>query len=272
MAKRSVLVVDDASVMRRLLHEVLRLLPEVQTVELCATVASALQALPRCQPDIIILDLEMPGQDGFAALPEFRRRLPSVPVIMLSSAASLRPEVAVRALDLGAAAFIEKPSRVRHLQESINQLAGQFRTLFAHLAVPQFGTAPLRVLVVDDSRLNRHILGRLLAQLGHDWTEAGDAFSAEAAWTDAPFAAVLMDSTLPGRDGVEATRRLRAFEQARCRPPARVIAITSTEGDESDRRFRREAGMDDYLPRPFTLEALDRVLRGHHPQPLPQVA
>ncbi|SHJ71198.1 His Kinase A (phospho-acceptor) domain-containing protein [Roseomonas rosea] len=117
----------------------------------------------------------------------------------------------------------------------------------------------LKVLVVDDVPTNRLVARALLERAGHHAElAAGGAEAVEvvaaAARAGEPFDLVLMDLAMPGMDGLEATRRLRALpeEQARNVP---VVALTAGVFD-SDNTVCREAGMTGYLPKPVTREAL----------------
>jgi signal transduction histidine kinase/DNA-binding NarL/FixJ family response regulator len=139
----------------------------------------------------------------------------------------------------------------------------------ARPAGPDAGAArPARVLVVEDNEVNRQVAAGMLARLGHAAAVAGDGEQALAALARGAFDAVLMDCGLPGIDGLEATRRLRAREAAEGgvdehgRPRARlpVIALTAS-ALPADRVACLEAGMDDFLSKPLRLEQLDAALR-----------
>jgi two-component system cell cycle response regulator DivK len=114
-----------------------------------------------------------------------------------------------------------------------------------------------RVLVVDDNEDNRRILRDLLSHAGFEVVEAltGEDAVARAA-TDRPDL-VLMDIQLPGIDGYEATRRIKA-QPALARVP--VIAVTSyaLSGDEGK---ARDAGCDGYVAKPFSPRALLALVR-----------
>jgi two-component system cell cycle response regulator DivK len=114
-----------------------------------------------------------------------------------------------------------------------------------------------RVLVVDDNEDNRRILRDLLTHAGLEVVEAltGEDAVARAA-TDRPDL-VLMDIQLPGIDGYEATRRIKA-QPALARVP--VIAVTSyaLAGDEGK---ARDAGCDGYVAKPFSPRALLALVR-----------
>jgi len=113
--------------------------------------------------------------------------------------------------------------------------------------------ARLRVLVVDDSRLNLELARQQLAILGHDAVTA-DSGEAGLARIDASVDIVLMDLNMPGIDGLETTRRLRAQGW---RTP--ILALTAA-ALASDRAACMEAGMNGFLAKPLGIDALARAL------------
>jgi DNA-binding NarL/FixJ family response regulator len=104
-----VLVVDDHPLIREALRQVLRALNKDIDLLEAGSGPEALAAANRNDGiDFILLDLALPGADGFAVLRELRERHPSFPVVVLS--ASDHAEVVMRALDAGAMGFIPKTS------------------------------------------------------------------------------------------------------------------------------------------------------------------
>ena len=83
--KPRVLVVDDSMVIRRSLRSALMQSGEIEEVELVASGRAALASLETGLPDVILLDVVMPGMDGLETLKEIRARHASLPVIMFSS-------------------------------------------------------------------------------------------------------------------------------------------------------------------------------------------
>ena len=114
-----------------------------------------------------------------------------------------------------------------------------------------------RALVAEDNEINRELLRRGLAALGHPADLVPDGQQAVAAFERGSYDIVLMDAHMPVLDGFEATRRIRAMETEGRRVP--VIAVTASVMDEDLQRCR-EAGMDDCLEKPFTLQALRTML------------
>jgi CheY-like chemotaxis protein/nitrogen-specific signal transduction histidine kinase len=116
---------------------------------------------------------------------------------------------------------------------------------------------PLHILCVEDNPYGRVVLNTILTELGHRADFVGTGEAAVEAAAGKSYDAVLMDVTLPGIDGLEATRRIRA----RIGSGVRVIGVSGRSSPEEAARARA-AGMDDYLPKPLSPSALAQVL-GH---------
>jgi len=114
-----------------------------------------------------------------------------------------------------------------------------------------------RVLVVDDEPINREVAGMLLEDAGLLVDQAEDGEQAVAMARAASYAAILMDMQMPRLDGLAATRRLRELSACRDTP---IIAMTANAFAEDKARCL-EAGMDDFLVKPFAPETLFAVIR-----------
>lgn len=116
--------------------------------------------------------------------------------------------------------------------------------------------ASLRILVVDDNRDNARSLAMLLEVLGNEVTVAHDGLSAVAAACASPPALLLLDLGLPGIDGYEVCRRIRAEEWGR---GIVIVAITGW-GQQEDRLRTREAGFDEHLVKPVAPQAISDLI------------
>ena len=105
-----VMVVDDSSVVRGIITRALEATPGVKVVASVANGALAIKMLPSIACDIIVLDIEMPQMDGMIALPQLLAIDPGVRIIMVSGLTRRNAEVSLRALALGAADYVPKPS------------------------------------------------------------------------------------------------------------------------------------------------------------------
>ncbi len=122
------------------------------------------------------------------------------------------------------------------------------------------GPRPAHVLVVEDNAVNCLVVQAMLERMGMTVTLAQDGEQAVAAVRDQPVDVVLMDCQMPVMDGYEATRRIRSSGHARAQVP--IIALTANALAE-DRQRCDAAGMNDYLAKPVTGEALAGLLRLH---------
>ncbi len=118
--------------------------------------------------------------------------------------------------------------------------------------------APRRlVLLADDNRVNQRLAERLLTKLGCEVDLASNGAETVEAWPKRPYDAIFMDCQMPGMDGYETTRRIRASGER-----GRAIPIIATTADSPTGQRERclDAGMTDYVTKPFSLYELERVL------------
>lgn len=115
--------------------------------------------------------------------------------------------------------------------------------------------AALRVLSVEDNPFGRVVLNTILTELGHHAEFIGRGEDAVGRLAQGAFDVVLMDMVLPGIDGVEAIRRIRAMEA-----PLAQIPIIGVSGRGEDEAASREAGADAFLVKPVSPRALATAL------------
>ena len=115
----------------------------------------------------------------------------------------------------------------------------------------------LHVLIVDDAAMNRDIAGSLLRAAGHVVSCAGSGAEAVNAAAHTDFDAILMDVRMPGMDGLEATRRIRALAEPRGRVP--IVALTAQAFAEQIGKCL-EVGMNGHVPKPFDPKSLLRTI------------
>ncbi len=119
----SVLIVDDSALMRNLISRMVENTPGLAVAERAMNGVFALQKIPRYDPDVIVLDLEMPEMNGIEFLRERRRLGIEIPVVILSSIARRGAEITMEALSLGASDFIMKPTG--SVSEDVHTVKGQ---------------------------------------------------------------------------------------------------------------------------------------------------
>ena len=118
-----------------------------------------------------------------------------------------------------------------------------------------------RVLVVEDNATNLKVISALLAKFGLEVLSAQDGRQAvNAAQLDPRPDLVFMDIQMPLMDGLEATRRIRKWEKEHERAPIAIVALTAG-AFEDDKRAAAASGMNDFLPKPIEMNALEQAVR-----------
>jgi two-component system, chemotaxis family, protein-glutamate methylesterase/glutaminase len=148
MNELRLLLVDDSSLVRRMLIAALKKHPEIEVVAAAPTGAVALARLGEVAVDAVVLDVEMPGMDGVETLVRIRRRFPRLPVVMFSALTERGAEVTVRALAAGASDYVCKPSAVDGMgseQVVSQQLVPKLLALCGRRALRTEATASLPV-------------------------------------------------------------------------------------------------------------------------------
>jgi signal transduction histidine kinase/CheY-like chemotaxis protein/HPt (histidine-containing phosphotransfer) domain-containing protein len=275
LAGVKVLVVDDNRVNRRVLSTQLRGFG--MQVEEVADAAEALVALRQAvnigQPfDIAVLDHHMPDQDGESLALEIRAdpALCSLTRVLLTSAGERGD--AERLYRAGFSAYLAKPVQGSVLRRTLAGALGLMR---------QGGTAPLitrhrlieetpaldggatlqgRILLVEDVLANQKVALAMLRRLGLTVTLAANGQEALTQWAIGDFDAILMDCQMPELDGYQATRCIREQETKGSKVRVPIIALTAN-ALPGERQRCLEAGMDDYITKPFEYNGLATILR-----------
>ena len=118
-----ILIVDDSAVMRALLRSVVSTDARLEVAGTAADGASALRAIQSLRPDLILLDVEMPGMDGVSTLKQMKAAGNRIPVIMCSSLTQRGAKVTIEALASGAADYVAKPAGQPSREAAVQSLA-----------------------------------------------------------------------------------------------------------------------------------------------------
>jgi CheY-like chemotaxis protein/HPt (histidine-containing phosphotransfer) domain-containing protein len=274
MAK--ILVIEDNPANMKLATLLLR---NVGHTVLCAVDAeSGLIMASNLQPDLILMDIQLPGMDGLAATALLKKDpvTVAIPVIALTAMAMKDDQEKTKAA--GCDAYIAKPLRYQEFYKVINLLLAERESKTVEVLNPCFQLPTLinaqeelsnataqvqqqkngsRILVAEDSLLNQKLILRQLALLGFDADIADNGQIALQRWQHGSYSLLLCDLQMPEMDGFELTKAIRAQEKGLCRIP--IIALSASILTEVSEHYRL-AGMDDYLNKPLQLAELKTVL------------
>jgi signal transduction histidine kinase/CheY-like chemotaxis protein/HPt (histidine-containing phosphotransfer) domain-containing protein len=259
LAGLDVLIVDDNATNRRILMERARgWSMEPQAVE---DGPSALAALRRAHNlgktfDLVLLDGNMPGLDGFAVAERVQRdpELAGVSLIMLTSAGEQGG--AARCKELGVAGYLMKPVAASDLLRTLQSVVAARREA-EQIENPvedqgdlrPASSTPLRILLAEDNPVNRTLGTRMLEKLGHEVVGAEDGRKVVEAVASEHFDVVLMDVQMPEMNGFEATAAIRERER-KTGGHIPIIALTA-RALQGDREECLAGGMDGYVTKPI---------------------
>jgi two-component system, chemotaxis family, protein-glutamate methylesterase/glutaminase len=185
LKKVRVLVVDDSALMRKLIPQMLEADPSIEVVGTAMDGTFCLRKIEELQPNVVTLDLQMPGMNGIDTLKEIMRRNP-LPVIVVSSHSTEGASVTLKALGLGAFDFVTKPQDASaHMAATAAELIakikaaadgkvvrpGTFRAQapLEKISAEKFAPPPSKVVAIGISTGGPQALEFLLAQLPPDF-------------------------------------------------------------------------------------------------------
>lgn len=220
--------------------------------------------------DLVLIDMDMPGMDGLTLARAVRmdHAIQSIPMVLLASVGQRGDAKAAQ--EAGIAAYLTKPIRWSQLQECLGLIvrtachrgdnapkSGPPLITRHHLA-ERAARRQKRILVAEDNRINQIVIVRLLEKLGHRADVVVNGREAVAALHErSGYDLVFMDCQMPGMDGYAATVEIRKGEGAARHVP--IVALTAN-AMKDDRDKCLDAGMDDYLSKPITIESLSASL------------
>jgi signal transduction histidine kinase/CheY-like chemotaxis protein/ligand-binding sensor domain-containing protein len=265
-----VLVVDNHPASRRILEKFLKKWNMIPT--LAADGFSALALLEKQAFDLMVLDVQMPGMDGFALATETKRRWPRSEMKTIVLIHMGQRGDADRFHDLDVDAYLLKPLKNTELLGLIQKLAAQKSVVGAPVSMTRHsrreetlrGKAfrPLNILVAEDNTVNQKVVSRMLQKHGHMVNIATNGLQAVKAFEENRFDLILMDVQMPEMDGFRATAAIRRLEQEspRLREARVCIVALTAHAMAGDRERCLAAGMDDFVSKPIETEVLFKLL------------
>ena len=263
---KKAIVVDDLQINRRILQQ--RLVGWGMDVTSLDGPRAFLDFVQKQETaDVVILDFNMPEMSGedlfnaYCAEPTEKR----MPVILYSS--SDQGGELKRLKELGFADVLMKPAPSSLLARSLARVIGQpfeaqqngIASAPARTSHVDHDLTGLRILIAEDNVTNQLVLKKMLSKTGADLAFARNGQEAVDDFQDNKCDVVLMDMSMPVMDGLEATRRIRSWEQEWERPACPIIALTAN-AMRSDRERCITAGMSDFLSKPVRKAELIEVI------------
>jgi len=267
LAGAKVLVVDDNASSRQTLVRALEACrARVTQADSGAAAMKALKASATSPFTAAIVDLNLGDADGLKLAAAIRKRLSGqhMAILLLVNATWRGDAETCQRHSINA--YLTKPVLSDTLIRTLCRAMGDTQSI---VEAPTASTAsiteapPLRILLVEDERINQEVAVRTLAKWGHQVTVACDGQQAVTAFASQSFDLILMDCRMPLMDGFQATRLIRQSEA----PTGRHVPIYAMTASVSKNAMDQcyEAGMDGVLFKPFDrkhlLELLEHLSR-----------
>ncbi|MGZ4968941.1 MAG: response regulator [Methylobacter sp.] len=205
--------------------------------------------------DVAIIDLKILGtsQTELTSRIHTNARFDKIKVIILASSAFEVEQAGLCESDCDM--YLFKPLRKRVVHDTL-------LNLFAVTAnnTAKTSSLGLHILMAEDNRVNQEVGRAVLKKLGCTVVIANNGLEALALWRQGDIDLILMDCMMPEMDGYESTKCIRAEEAKSGRNHIPIVALTAN-ALESDKELCLATGMDDYLPKPFRIEALQNILK-----------
>lgn len=263
-----VLVVDDNSTNRRIMVEQLSAWEMEPTA--CGSVDEAMLLLREAKNSVtsfalVLTDMQMPMKDGLVLLNEIEADpdLRGLPVILLSSGSPAECETKLTHFS----ARLNKPvnpiellrgiSSALQLWESIgmNQLQEEAEREYRRTSQQSYN-----ILLAEDMEMNQLVASRMLSDLGHKITVAGDGQHALDLLAENKYDIIFMDIQMPAMDGMVATKMLRQHEQADPTLGHTPVVAMTAHAMKGDKEKYLASGMDSYISKPILMSELTEVI------------
>lgn len=262
---KKVLVVDDNATNLRILNAQLsqwKLIPF-----LTSSSEEALVLLKNSNDfDLVITDMQMPGMDGIQLAEKIKIMYPALPIILLSSIGDeskknyshLFSSILIKPVKQNQL-FREIQTSVKLVKDDLSLKKEQPKALLSE----EFAIAnPYKILIAEDNLINQKLIIKVLSKLGYQTDLANNGVEVLEKLNESYYDLIFMDVNMPEMDGIEATRQIRVNAE---KQPL-IVAMTASAMAQ-DKEDCLNAGMDNYISKPFKMEELMQVL-----EDLPSVA
>jgi len=237
----TVLIVDDSRSVRTILKNAMGTQARDAQIVEAGDGDRAVQLYKQHMPDLVFMDITMPGLNGLEALETIKAFDPGAYVVMLTAESSR--DTVVKAKQLKADGFIAKPFEPGRIARLVSERMAQ-------------RPKPIQVLLADDARSIRSIVRRTLVGLPHVFRirEAEDGVQVADMAEARPADLIFLDIHMPNQTGMDALTRIRKGS-----PEAHIVMLTS-DASVNTVSEAKALGANDYILKPFTADQLAGIV------------
>ena len=205
------------------------------------------------KPDLVLLDISMPGGNGFQLAEAFIHVLETKGIPIIFVTASKNPDLVQKAWDLGAVDLLEKPFDIEKLIYVIERELTRFDSFNSRISADskQHHKEPKQILIIEDDEKIALALALRLKAAGYGATTTFDALTGLKAAVNNPPSLVLLDISMPAGNGFSVAERIQALI------PTRVPIIFMTASKKPEFREKaKKMGAAGYFEKPYEAEDL----------------
>ncbi len=243
-----ILVVDDDTAIRNFCYDFLT--KESHHIITASRGDQALAMIPLEKPDLILMDVKMPGEEGLSLLKKIRAKNPQTAVVIFS--AFITPELETEAFGLGAVEVICKGDGAVALREKLRRVFAAKDKLMNKSTGSSVGAE--KILLVDDEESIRRFLSDFFRRKGFTTLEACNGEQAIEMVKQHRPSVILLDITMPGMDGILTLKKIREFDKE-----VGVVMATGVQ-DEEIAQEAAKLGSYSYVLKPFDLKYIELVV------------
>ncbi|MCV6591254.1 MAG: response regulator [Marinobacterium sp.] len=250
----NIMLVEPSAMQRKIIIQQLQK-EQVEAIDQAQSCEQALERIRAVTPDLIISALHFEDGTGLDLLQTIRNdpQLEELPFMLISS--ETRREQLEQFKQSGVVAILPKPFNRQHLGSAINATLDLLTA--EELELELYDIDKLRVLVVDDSRMARKVIRRVLTNLGvQNFQEAADGSEAIELLSQHVFDLVVTDYNMPEVTGLELTEHIRRSDTYSHLP---VMMVTS-EANDAHLSHVAQSGVNAIADKPFEPEFVKRIL------------
>jgi DNA-binding response OmpR family regulator len=241
-----ILLIDDEISIRNFFYDFLT--RNGFSVSTAARGDQALQLLPLEKPDLVLMDVRMPGETGLSLLQKIRAKDNKLPIVLFSG--YITSEIEKEAFDNGAVEVIRKDIAPSDFCDKLKKIFDAKDKIFnqTHAAKQE------KILIVDDEEPIRHFLRDFFTRKGIQTLEAGRGEDAILITRKEKPSIILLDINMPGMDGLVTLQKIREFDKQ-----VGIVMATSVQ-DEQIAAEAARLGSYHYVLKPFDLQYLELVV------------